>query len=223
MLELFDPVALYPLAAALVAYLVGSLSFAVVVSRFMGLADPRTYGSNNPGATNVLRSGNKLAAALTLLLDAVKGWLPVWVAVHEGAAYGLGEGTVAMVALAAFAGHVWPVFFRFKGGKGVATAAGVLIGIQPLLGLATLATWLIVAYFSRYSSLAALASALFAPAYYFLGHRVAWYVDNRVLLAATVMSAVLIWRHQANIGKLMRGEESRIGGKKSKQLGSDPN
>ena len=222
MLDL-DPVALYPFAAALVAYLVGSLSFAVVVSRFMGLADPRTYGSNNPGATNVLRSGNKLAAALTLLLDAVKGWLPVWVAVHEGAAYGLGEGTVAMVALAAFAGHVWPVFFRFQGGKGVATAAGVLIGIQPLLGLATLATWLIVAYFSRYSSLAALASALFAPAYYFLGHRVAWYVDNRVLLAVAVMSAVLIWRHQANIGKLMRGEESRIGGKKPKQLGSDPN
>ena len=219
----FDPALLYPFAAALVAYLVGSLSFAVVVSRFMGLADPRTYGSNNPGATNVLRSGNKLAAALTLLLDAVKGWLPVWVAVHEGAAYGLGEGTVAMVALAAFAGHVWPVFFRFKGGKGVATAAGVLIGIQPLLGLATLATWLIVAYFSRYSSLAALASALFAPAYYFLGHRVAWYVDNRVLLAVAVMSAVLIWRHQANIGKLMRGEESRIGGKKPKQSGSDPN
>ena len=219
----FDPALLYPFAAALVAYLVGSLSFAVVVSRFMGLADPRTYGSNNPGATNVLRSGNKLAAALTLLLDAVKGWLPVWVAVHEGAAYGLGEGTVAMVALAAFAGHVWPVFFRFQGGKGVATAAGVLIGIQPLLGLATLATWLIVAYFSRYSSLAALASALFAPAYYFLGHRVAWYVDNRVLLAVAVMSAVLIWRHQANISKLMRGEESRIGGKKSKQSGSDPN
>jgi glycerol-3-phosphate acyltransferase PlsY len=155
-----------------------------------------------------------------LLLDAVKGWLPVWVVVHEGAAYGLGEGTVAMVALAAFMGHVWPVFFRFQGGKGVATAAGVLIGIQPFLGVATLATWLIVAYFSRYSSLAALASALFAPAYYFLGHRVAWYMDNRVLLAVAVMSAVLIWRHQANIGKLMRGEESRIGGKKS---GSDPN
>ena len=219
----FDPALLYPFAAALVAYLVGSLSFAVVVSRFMGLADPRTYGSNNPGATNVLRSGNKLAALLTLLLDGVKGWLPVWWVVHQGAAYGLGEGTVAMVALAAFAGHVWPVFFRFQGGKGVATAAGVLMGIDPLLGLATLATWLIVAYFSRYSSLAALASAVFAPAYYFLGHRVAWYVANRVLLAATVMSAVLIWRHQANIGKLMRGEESRIGGKKSEKSGSDPN
>lgn len=211
---------LHPLVATLLAYLMGSLSFAVVVSRFMGLADPRTYGSNNPGATNVLRSGNKIAAALTLLLDAVKGWFPVWLVAHEGLAYGLGEGTMAMVALAAFMGHVWPVFFRFKGGKGVATAAGVLIGIQPFLGLATAATWLIVAYFSRFSSLAALASALFAPAYYFLGHRVAWYVDNRVLLAVVVMSAVLIWRHQANIGKLIRGEESRIGGKKS---GSDPN
>jgi glycerol-3-phosphate acyltransferase PlsY len=216
----FDPALLYPLVAAGAAYLIGSVSFAVVVSRFMGLADPRSYGSNNPGATNVLRSGNKLAAVLTLLLDALKGWLPVWAVVHEGAVLGLGEGTVAMVALAAFVGHVWPVFFRFKGGKGVATAAGVLIGIEPFLGLATLATWLIVAYFSRYSSLAALASALFSPAYYFLGHRVAWYVDNRILLAVAVMSAVLIWRHQANIGKLMRGEESPIGGKKS---GSDPN
>jgi len=223
----FDPALLYPLVAAGAAYLIGSVSFAVVVSRFMGLADPRSYGSNNPGATNVLRSGNKLAAVLTLLLDALKGWLPVWAVVHEGAALGLGEGTVAMVALAAFVGHVWPVFFRFKGGKGVATAAGVLIGIEPFLGLATLATWLIVAYFSRYSSLAALASALFSPAYYFLGHRVAWYVDNRILLAVAVMSAVLIWRHQANIGKLMRGEESPIGGKKSgsdpKKSGSDPN
>ena len=216
----FDPALLYPLVATGAAYLIGSVSFAVVVSRFMGLADPRSYGSNNPGATNVLRSGNKLAAVLTLLLDALKGWLPVWAVVHEGAALGLGEGTVAMVALAAFVGHVWPVFFRFKGGKGVATAAGVLVGIEPFLGLATLATWLIVAYFSRYSSLAALASALFSPAYYFLGHRVAWYVDNRILLAVAVMSAVLIWRHQANIGKLMRGEESPIGGKKS---GSDPN
>ncbi len=219
MLEI-DPALLYPFAAALAAYLMGSLSFAVVVSRLMGLADPRTYGSNNPGATNVLRSGNKLAAALTLLLDGVKGWLPVWLVVSQGAPYGLGAGTLAMVALAAFLGHVWPVFFRFQGGKGVATAAGVLIGVEPLLGLATVATWLIVAYFTRFSSLAALASAVFAPAYYFLGHRVAWYVDNRVLLAICVMSAVLIWRHQANIAKLLRGEESRIGGKKS---GSDSN
>ena len=199
------------LLATLAAYLMGSLSFAVLVSRIMGLADPRSYGSQNPGATNVLRSGNKLAAALTLLLDGVKGWLPVWAVSQHGSVWGLGEGTLALTALAAFAGHVWPVFFRFKGGKGVATAAGVLFGIEPLLGLATLATWLIVAFFTRYSSLAALASAVFAPAYYFLGHRVVWYVDNRVLLAAVVMSAVLVWRHQTNITKLIRGEESRIG------------
>jgi glycerol-3-phosphate acyltransferase PlsY len=203
----------YPLLAALAAYLIGSLSFAVLVSRLMGLADPRSYGSQNPGATNVLRSGNKLAAALTLLLDGIKGWLPVWALGRYGSTLELTEGTLAVVALAAFAGHVWPVFFRFKGGKGVATAAGVLFGIDLWLGLATLATWLIVAFFTRYSSMAALAGAVFAPAYYFLGHRLVWYVDNRVLLAVVVMSAVLIWRHQSNIAKLMRGEESRIGKK----------
>ena len=206
---------LHPVVAAVLAYLMGSLSFAVVVSRLMGLADPRSYGSNNPGATNVLRSGNKLAALLTLLLDGVKGWVPVYAVTHFGAAYGLGEGSVAMVALAAFVGHVWPVFFRFQGGKGVATAAGVLFGIEPFLGLATMMTWLIVAFFSRYSSLAALASAVFAPAYYFLGHRLVWYVDDTVLLATVLMSAILVWRHQSNIAKLMRGEESRIGGSKT--------
>ena len=200
-----------PLLAVLAAYLIGSLSFAVLVSRVMGLADPRSYGSQNPGATNVLRSGNKAAAALTLLLDGVKGWLPVWAVVRYGAAYGLGDGTLALVALAAFAGHVWPVFFRFKGGKGVATAAGVLLGIEPVLGLATFATWLIVAFFTRYSSLAALASAVFAPAYYFLGNQVVWLIDKQVLLATVIMSGILVWRHQANIAKLMRGEESRIG------------
>jgi glycerol-3-phosphate acyltransferase PlsY len=212
LMELFLSIA-YPLSAALAAYLIGSLSFAVLVSRLMGLADPRSYGSQNPGATNVLRSGNKLAAALTLLLDGIKGWLPVWAVVRYGSTWGLAEGTLAMVALAAFAGHVWPVFFRFKGGKGVATAAGVLFGIDLWLGLATLATWLIVAFFTRYSSLAALAAAAFAPAYYFLGNRVVWYVDNRVLLAAVVMSGILVWRHQSNIAKLIRGEESRIGKK----------
>ena len=201
----------YPLLAALAAYLIGSLSFAVLVSRVMGLADPRSYGSQNPGATNVLRSGNKAAAALTLLLDGLKGWLPVWAVVRYGAAYGLGDGTLAMVALAAFAGHVWPVFFRFKGGKGVATAAGVLLGIEPVLGLATFATWLIVAFFTRYSSLAALASAVFAPAYYFLGNQVVWLIDKQVLLATVVISGILVWRHQANIAKMMRGKESRIG------------
>ena len=211
---------LHSLLATVLAYLIGSVSFAVVVSRVMGLSDPRSYGSHNPGATNVLRSGNKLAALLTLLLDGVKGWLPVYAVVQFGAAYGLGQGSVALVALAAFAGHVWPVFFRFQGGKGVATAAGVLFGIEPFLGLATFATWLIVAFFSRYSSLAALASAVFAPAYYFLGHRVAWYADDFVLLATVVMSAILVWRHQGNIVKLMRGEESRIGGRK---LGTDSN
>ena len=207
----FSMYLVHVLLATLAAYLMGSLSFAVLVSRIMGLADPRSYGSQNPGATNVLRSGNKWAAALTLLLDGVKGWLPVWAVSQHGAVWGLGEGTLALAAMAAFAGHVWPVFFRFKGGKGVATAAGVLFGIEPLLGLATLATWLIAAFFTRYSSLAALASAVFAPAYYFLGHRVVWYVDNRVLLAAVVMSGILVWRHQANMAKLMRGEESRIG------------
>ena len=146
-----------------------------------------------------------------MLLDGVKGWLPVWAVVRYGAAYGLGDGTLAMVALAAFAGHVWPVFFRFKGGKGVATAAGVLLGIEPVLGLATFATWLIVAFFTRYSSLAALASAVFAPAYYFLGNQVVWLIDIQVLLATVIMSGILVWRHQANIAKLMRGEESRIG------------
>ena len=211
-MELFLSIA-YPLAAALAAYLIGSLSFAVLVSRLMGLADPRSYGSQNPGATNVLRSGNKLAAALTLLLDGIKGWLPVWAVSQYGSIWGLGEGTLAIVALAAFAGHVWPLFFRFKGGKGVATAAGVVFGIDLWLGLATLATWLIVAFFTRYSSLAALAAAAFAPAYYFLGNRVVWYVDNRILLAAVVMSGIVVWRHQANIAKLMRGEESRIGKK----------
>jgi len=209
---------LHPALATVLAYLMGSVSFAVVVSRVMGLADPRFYGSNNPGATNVLRSGNKAAALLTLLLDGVKGWLPVFAVVHFGAAWGLAQGSVALVALAAFVGHVWPVFFRFQGGKGVATAAGVLLGIEPLLGLVTLSTWLIVAFFSRYSSLAALASAVFAPAYYFLGHRLVWYADDAVLLATVVMSAILVWRHQGNIAKLLRGEESRIGGQK---LGSD--
>ena len=154
---------LYPALATLAAYLIGSLSFAVIVSRAMGLNDPRTYGSGNPGATNVLRSGNKAAAVLTLLLDALKGFVPVVLVDQFGSRFGLGEGTVALVALAAFLGHLWPVFFRFQGGKGVATAAGVLLGLNPWLGLATLATWVIIAAFFRYSSLAALVAAVFAP------------------------------------------------------------
>ena len=203
----------YSIAAVLAAYLIGSLSFAVIVSRLMGLNDPRSYGSKNPGATNVLRSGNKAAAVATLLLDALKGWLPVMLVKWLGADYGLGGGTVAAVGLAAFLGHLYPVFFGFKGGKGVATAAGVLIGISWVLGLATLATWLIVAYFSRYSSLASLAAAVFSPLFYLFGDRAAWYVDKRIVMTLVVISALLIYRHRDNINKLLKGTESRLGAK----------
>ena len=204
---------LYFLAAVLAAYLIGSLSFAVIVSRLMGLNDPRSYGSKNPGATNVLRSGNKLAAVLTLLLDAIKGWLPVAAVVWQGDALGLGSGAVAAVGLAAFAGHLYPVFFRFAGGKGVATAAGVLLGVHPVLGLAVLATWLLVAYFTRYSSLSALVSAVAAPLIYLALERAVWYVDGRITLMLVLMGALLIWRHKGNIDKLVRGQESKIGSK----------
>ncbi|MFI5446846.1 glycerol-3-phosphate 1-O-acyltransferase PlsY [Polaromonas sp. UC242_47] len=202
----------YPFLAVLAAYLIGSLSFAVIVSKLMGLNDPRSYGSKNPGATNVLRSGNKAAAVLTLVLDALKGWLPMALVTWFGRDYGLGDGTLAAVGLAAFIGHLYPVFFRFQGGKGVATAAGVLFGVHWVLGLATLATWVIVAYFSRYSSLAALASAIFAPFYYLIGDRAFWYVDKTMALTLVVMSAFLIYRHRENINKLLKGKESRLGG-----------
>ena len=202
---------LQALAAVVAAYLIGSLSFAVIVSRMMGLQDPRTYGSQNPGATNVLRSGSKAAAVLTLLLDAVKGWVPVfWVQRLPGMGT---DALIAACALAAFAGHVWPVFFRFKGGKGVATAAGVLFGVDFWLGLATMATWLIVAYFSRYSSLAAVAAAVFAPAFYLLGAKVVWSGAPIIALSIGVMSAVLLYRHKDNIARLIAGKESRIGAK----------
>jgi glycerol-3-phosphate acyltransferase PlsY len=198
-------------AAVVAAYLMGSLSFAVIVSRMMGLQDPRTYGSQNPGATNVLRSGSKAAAVLTLLLDAVKGWVPVFVVQRLP---GMGtDALIAACALAAFAGHVWPVFFRFKCGKGVATAAGVLFGVDFWLGLATMATWLIVAYFSRYSSLAAVAAAVFAPAFYLLGAKVVWSGAPIIALAIGAMSAVLLYRHKDNIARLIAGKESRIGAK----------
>lgn len=200
--------------AVLAAYLLGSLSFAVIVSRMMGLADPRSYGSGNPGATNVLRSGSKAAAILTLLLDGFKGWLPVALVTWFGASWGLGEGASAWVGLAAFAGHLWPVFFRFEGGKGVATAAGVLLGFQPWLGLATLATWIIVAVFFRYSSLAAVVAAVFAPLYYLLGGGVAWPLSGQVAWAVLVMAVLLLWRHRVNIQRLLAGQESRIGSSK---------
>lgn len=207
---------LLPILAVLGGYIIGSLSFAVLVSHGLGLADPRSYGSGNPGATNVLRSGNKLAAALTLALDALKGFLPVWAVAVWGGPYQLGEGTAALVGLAAFLGHLWPVFFRFKGGKGVATAAGVIFGLNPVLGVATLATWLIIAYFSRYSSLAAMVSAAFAPMYQLL----IWEAGPTALVLL-LMALLLVWRHAANIQKLLAGTESRIGQKAGKP-GSQP-
>lgn len=206
--------ALYPALATLAAYLIGSLSFAVVVSRFMGLADPRTYGSKNPGATNVLRSGNKAAAVITLLLDALKGWLPVVLVQVYGERYGLGAGTVALAGFAAFLGHLFPVFFRFQGGKGVATAAGVILAFNPWLGLASLATWVIIAVFFRYSSLASIVTAVFAPAYYLLGGGVAWEAPGVMVLALAAMAVLLVWRHAENINRLIAGTESKLGAKK---------
>jgi glycerol-3-phosphate acyltransferase PlsY len=205
-----------PFLAVFLAYLIGSLSFAVIVSRLMGLNDPRTYGSKNPGATNVLRSGSKAAAALTLALDAAKAWLPVMLVRWFGKPYGLEDGTAAMAGLAAFLGHLYPVFFRFVGGKGVATALGVLLGLHWALGLMVALTWLLVAWLSRYSSLAALVSALLTPVIYVLADGLVWYLNKTVLLALCVMALLLIYRHAQNIGRLARGTESRIGGKKPK-------
>jgi glycerol-3-phosphate acyltransferase PlsY len=206
---------LAPLLATIAAYLIGSLSFAVIVSRVMGLKDPRTFGSKNPGATNVLRSGSKPAAIVTLLLDALKGLLPVLAVRLWGKPYGMEEGTMALVGLAAFLGHLWPVFFKFKGGKGVATFIGVVFGISWILGLGTAATWLIIAFFFRYSSLASLIAAVFAPMYYLLGNRVAWYAEASIALALAAMAMLLAYRHRENISRLLKGTESRLGAKKA--------
>ena len=193
----------------LAAYCLGSVSFAILVSKLMRLPDPRSYGSKNPGATNVLRTGKKAAAALTLLGDAGKGWLAVWLAVHLG-------GNVPAAGLAVFLGHLYPVFHRFRGGKGVATAAGVLFGFYVGLGLATLATWALIAVFFRYSSLAALIAAVFAPVY-------AWWLFgwSPILPAVIVIGVLLIWRHRQNISRLAAGTESRLGQKKASP--PDPN
>lgn len=207
---------LMSLLAVVAAYLLGSLSFAVIVSRLMGLADPRSYGSKNPGATNVLRSGSRPAAVVTLLLDAAKGWLPVFLVRVYGSAYGLGDGTLALVALAAFAGHLWPVFFGFKGGKGVATALGVLLGLSGWLALATLATFVIIVAFFRWVSLASLVAAAFAPFFYVLTGGVLWEMHPGIALAITAMAALLTWRHAANIRRLLQGKEPKLGaGKKA--------
>ncbi|MBT2323886.1 glycerol-3-phosphate 1-O-acyltransferase PlsY [Variovorax paradoxus] len=201
------------LVAIVLSYLLGSLSFAVIVSKSLGMADPRSYGSKNPGATNVLRSGNKGAALATLLLDALKGWVPVFLVKQFGDDFGMGAGTAALAGLAAFLGHLYPVFFGFQGGKGVATAAGALLGIEWLLGLATGTTWLIIAVFFRYSSLASLVAAFFAPAYYLIGGGIAWPLDRTALLALVAISLLLIWRHRENIRRLAAGTESRLGSK----------
>jgi glycerol-3-phosphate acyltransferase PlsY len=180
----------------------------------MGLDDPRTYGSQNPGATNVLRSGNKKAAIATLLFDALKGYFPVLLVKLYGPAFGLDDRAVALVAISAFIGHLWPVFFAFKGGKGVATAAGILFGVEPLLGAAVMGTWLLMAVVFRYSSLAALSASLLAPAYYLMGNQVIWQMSEAELLAVMVMSALLLMRHKDNIQRLVSGQESKIGAKK---------
>jgi glycerol-3-phosphate acyltransferase PlsY len=199
--------------AVLVAYLLGSLTFAVFVCKLLGLPDPRTYGSKNPGSSNVLRSGSKTAALLTLLLDAFKGFLPVLLVKLYGEPYGLGVGATALVGLAAFFGHLYPLYFKFKGGKGVATAAGVILAISWSLGLATLGTWLIIAYFFRYSSLAALVAAVFAPVYYLMGDGVAWSAETPLTAALIVMSGMLVYAHRDNMTRLLKGTESRLGKK----------
>ncbi|MEY4862773.1 MAG: Acyl-phosphate:glycerol-3-phosphate O-acyltransferase PlsY [Pseudomonadota bacterium] len=207
---MFDELNGAALIGVVLAYLIGSISFAVVVSRAMGLADPHTYGSGNPGATNVLRTGNRKAAVLTLIGDAGKGALAVGLGHLLAARYGLSEANLAWIGLAAFIGHLFPVFHRFAGGKGVATAAGVLLALSPWLGLATLASWITMAVFFRYSSLAALVSAVFAPSFAWLMMGV-----SPALLPLSLMSLLLIARHRSNIAKLIAGQETRIGeGKK---------
>lgn len=198
---------LMSLLAILIAYVMGSIPFAILSSKLFGLQDPRSYGSGNPGATNVLRSGNKAAALLTLIGDGFKGWLAVWLALQ----YSAGGWTLAGVGLAVFLGHLFPVFLGFKGGKGVATALGVLLGVSGWLGLATLLTWLIVAYFFRMSSAAAMASALFAPFYYVLASGILWQAQGPLTLSIALMSLILVYRHRANLSRILKGTEPRIG------------
>ena len=206
-------IVVWSVLAVVGAYLIGSLSFAVIISRVVGLADPRSYGSKNPGATNVLRSGNKAAAVATLVLDAVKGWLPLWAVGVWGPGLGLGDGTLALVGLAAFVGHLFPVFFHFKGGKGVATAVGVLFGVNWVLALAALATFAVLVFFTRYVSLASIVAAVFAPVYFLFGADVAWPASPPMAGALVAMGALLVWRHTDNINRLIQGKESRLGKK----------
>ena len=194
------------IAFVLFAYLIGSISFAVIASKLFGLPDPRTFGSKNPGATNVLRTGKKAAAALTLLGDGAKGWLAVFLALHYAADYGVSEYGVAAVCIAVFLGHVYPVFFNFHGGKGVATLLGILLALNPWLGLSVLATWLVAILIWRISSLSALMAAALAPLYavFLIGF-------NIFFMTVLLLSLLLIWRHQSNIRNLLSGKEKAIG------------
>lgn len=208
----FIPVTLIPVIWIVAAYLLGSIAFGILVSRLFGLPDPRTVGSGNSGATNVFRSGKKLAAVLTLLGDAFKGWFPVWLALQPG----MPMWVVSCIGLAVFFGHLYPIYYRFKGGKGVATALGVMLAISPMLGLAALLTWIAVFAVSRYSSLAAIVAAVLAPLYasYLLPN-----ADNLIgisdyVLTVLVMSLFLIWRHRINLQKLLAGTESGFAKKK---------
>jgi glycerol-3-phosphate acyltransferase PlsY len=201
---------------ALGAYLIGSVSFAIVVSKLLRLDDPRTYGSQNPGATNVLRTGNKLAAVLTLLGDCAKGWVAVALAIELSEPLGLGKAGVSLAAFAVFAGHLWPVFFGFKGGKGVATALGVLLALSPPVGVTTLCTWIIIAYTWRYSSLAALIAAVFAPIYQLL-----LFGTGPRLVAIFLMSVLLVYRHRGNIANLLAGKETRLARRSERKPDND--
>ena len=199
--------------AIILAYLAGSVPFAIITSKLFGLKDPRTFGSGNPGATNVLRSGNKAAAALTLLGDAFKGWLAVYLAIKFAPELKLTVTGIALVALAVFLGHLYSVFLKFKGGKGVATAIGILLAIQPWLAMATVATWIIIAIFFRYSSLAAIIAAIFAPFYYYAGDQIAWHLLTEIFWVICLISLMLIYKHKKNIANLLAGTETRLGQK----------
>jgi acyl phosphate:glycerol-3-phosphate acyltransferase len=190
------------------AYLLGSISFAVLVSYVMGLKDPRTYGSGNPGATNVLRSGNKIAAILTLLGDGLKGWLAVYLAYRYSIEYNYGVITIAFAALAVFLGHLFPLYHRFKGGKGVATAAGILFAIDWRLGSLTLGAWILTVVISKMSSAGAIVAAVLAPVFYLM-----LYQPNSTAFVVGLISAFLVWRHSANIERMIGGKEPKMGSK----------
>ncbi len=207
--------AVVSLGLILLSYLLGSIPFAVVISRLMGLQDPRSFGSGNPGATNVLRTGNKKAAVLTLFGDAFKGWLAVVLAAYISQQLGLSVAVVAACAVAAFIGHVYSLFLKFKGGKGVATALGVLLALEPWLAFVVAGSWLVIAFASRYSSLASVMAAALAPIYYIMGGKVIWPLHISYAAAILLISVLVLYRHKQNIARLLQGKESRIGGGKS--------